>query len=79
VRGDGPQNKRTSAILTALQLHPWNAPKVTPKLWLNPWADYPLTEGWPFPSATATDSGEITCEERDTQMRSLLGPRAASS
>jgi hypothetical protein len=54
-------------------LHPWNASKVTPKLWLNPWADYPLEEGWPFPSATATQAGEITHEEREPQMYSLLG------
>jgi len=73
VRGDGPQNKRVSAVLTAVQLHPWNAPKVTPKLWLNPWADYPLAAGWPFPSARATQDGEMIHEEREAHMHSLLG------
>jgi hypothetical protein len=73
VAGDGPQNRRVSAVLTAVCLHPWNAPKVAPHVWLNPWAHHALTEEWPFPHATATNRGEITYREADTDMYSLLG------
>jgi hypothetical protein len=49
---------------------------VTPDLWLNPWADHALDEGWPFPRATATDRGQITYREADSDMPSVLGLRA---
>jgi len=38
----GPQNKRVSAVLIAVNLNPWKIAKVTPVLWHNPWANYPL-------------------------------------
>ncbi len=71
-RGDGPQNRRVSAVLTAVCLHHGNAADVVPHLWLNPWANHPLDESWPFPTATASDSGEISHREAQPDMRSLL-------
>ncbi|MGA9284021.1 MAG: hypothetical protein WBV85_01120 [Solirubrobacteraceae bacterium] len=70
---EGPQNKRVSAVLTAVQVHPWSASKVTPKLWLNPWADYPVTEAWPIPLVTTSQIGEIIYEDSETPIHSLLG------
>jgi hypothetical protein len=72
VRRDGPQNQRVSAVLSAIGLHPWNAPSVVPQIWLNPWANHPLKEEWPFPEATATDSGVISYREAEPNMYSLL-------
>ncbi len=47
---NGPQNKRVSAILIAVNLTPWNIAKVTPVLWHNPWANHPLlTDTWQIP------------------------------
>jgi hypothetical protein len=70
---NGPQNKRVSAVLTAVQLHPWTAAATAPKLWLNPWADHPLNESWPFASATAAESGEPIHQAREPAMHTLLG------
>jgi len=47
---DGPQNKRVSAVLIAVNLNPWKIAKVTPVLWHNPWANYPLpSDIWQLP------------------------------
>lgn len=63
VRGDGPQNQRVSAVLTAVNLLPWNVTRVSPDLWLNPWANHPLDQAWPFPEAAVTDDGRIVYRE----------------
>lgn len=73
VRGDGPQNKRVSAVLTAVTLHPANAPAVTPQLWLNPWANHPVEEDWPFPVGTASETGNVIGPEGEVDMHMLLG------
>jgi hypothetical protein len=73
VRGDGPQNQRVSAVLTATQLHPANAPSVTPQLWLNPWANHPVEEGWPFPVGTVSEAGDVTEPQGEVDMHALLG------
>jgi hypothetical protein len=73
VRADGPQNQRVSAALTAVNLHPGNASRVTPEVWLNPWANHPLGESWPFPEVTANDSGQISYRAASPDMPALLG------
>lgn len=40
---DGPRYKRVSAVLIASRLRPWCMPQSRLTLYLNPWADYPLT------------------------------------
>jgi len=46
----GPQNRRVSAALIAVNLFPGNSAKVIPMLWHNPWARIPLTQDiWPLP------------------------------
>jgi hypothetical protein len=62
-----------SAVLTAVQVHPWSASKVTPKLWLNRWADYPVTEAWPISLVSMSQVGEIIYEDSETPIHSLLG------
>jgi hypothetical protein len=73
VRGDGPQNQRVSAVLTAVNLQPWTVTRTTPALWLNPWANYELSEGWPFPQASATERGEIVHGDSDPDLPGLFG------
>ena len=58
--GNEPTNRRLSAALVVSQLHPWNFPREMPRLWLNPWADFPLDVELPFPTATANDQGLIS-------------------
>jgi hypothetical protein len=71
--GGGPENRRVSAVLTALGLHYWNAPRVIPHLWLNPWAVDPLNEQWPFPTATTSDRGRVSYRDVDPhRMYALL-------
>jgi hypothetical protein len=73
MRGDGPQNKRVSAVFTAVELTPWTILSQPPKLWINPWADYPIAESdWPFSTATATDGGGIVHTPRDPNMLDLF-------
>lgn len=69
----GPQNRRVSAVLTAVQLHPWTCTKAAPTLWFNPWADHELSDELPFPIATATDRGRVTHTIRELDMAAVLG------
>lgn len=71
-RGDGPQNRRVSAVLTAVELTPWTVCSQAPKLWLNPWADHPLAEEWPFSVATATDQGAVSRDPQEPSMANLF-------
>lgn len=47
---NGAQNRRVSAALFVVNLTPGNITKITPVLWHNPWANYPLSPDiWPLP------------------------------
>jgi len=49
---NGPQNKRVSAILVAVNLYPSSIAKVTPILWHNPWANYIIPRHiWSLPQS----------------------------
>ena len=46
---NGPQKKRVSAVLVAVNLYPWSIAKTTLVLWHNPWADKALSQDiWPL-------------------------------
>lgn len=64
VRGDGPQNRRVSAVLFAKQLHAASVAEVAPELWLNPWAQNPLEEPWPFTTIVGDDRPVMTVLRR---------------
>jgi hypothetical protein len=69
----GPQNRRVAAVLTVVQLHPWNSPRVAPMLWLNPWAENPLGDHFPFTTATASEKGRVTYVERQADLPKIFG------
>jgi hypothetical protein len=69
----GPRGRRMSAVLTAVQLHPWTAARTVPQLWLNPWAERPLELDWPLNVWRSTDRGEVDVERRDVSMATLIG------
>jgi len=49
----GPQNRRVSAVLIAVNLTPWTIATVTPSLWHNPWAEHSLAlDILPLPQLT---------------------------
>lgn len=80
----GPRGQRMSAVLSAVQLHPWTAVRVAPQLWHNPWAGRPLSIDWPFTAWHCSDEGLVTSDEREVDMAKLLelppewpGPEAA--
>lgn len=73
VSRSGPQNRRVSAVLAGVGLHPANVGKAAPSLWTNPWANYPLQESWPFSEFTATEQGQIVPHERDPDMSEVFG------
>ena len=68
-----PRGRRVSAVLSAVQLHPWTAGTVVPRLWLNPWAKETFGDDLPFPRWTATDAGEVLADERTVDMADVIG------
>jgi len=47
---NGPRNQQVSAVLIAMQIHPWTMSRVTPELFHNPWAEYALpSSAFPMP------------------------------
>lgn len=69
----GPRGKRLSAVLAAKQLHPATFVTSQLTLWTNPWADAPLNVEWPFSCFSATDTGQLTHNDKTADMASLLG------
>jgi hypothetical protein len=66
---NGPQNTRVSAVLIAIKLSPWNIARVTPVLWHNPWANYPLSpDTWQLP--------QLVLDKRDNWLLKKDGKRA---
>jgi len=52
-QGEQQRATRVSAVLSAIQLHPWSIAGVHLTLWLNPWATRPLTVELPWATVTA--------------------------
>jgi hypothetical protein len=71
--GNQPTNQRVSAALVAAQLHPWNFLRQVPRLWLNPWADFPLRADLGFPTARASDQGLVSLEDGTLDMPEFFG------
>lgn len=69
---NAPINQRVSAVLTAVCVQPWTVGKIAPETWINPWAEHPLAEPWPFTVASAKDSGEIVRSEREPALVELF-------
>ncbi|HXT00330.1 MAG TPA: hypothetical protein VN915_06620 [Elusimicrobiota bacterium] len=46
-QNDGPRYKRVSGVLIASRLRPWCMPQSRLTLYMNPWADFPLTNEFP--------------------------------
>lgn len=71
----GPPRRggRVSAVLDGKNIYPWSASASLPKLWVNPWADLPLTTGLPFATFTAHDTGEVHQTGTGATTESVLG------
>ncbi len=71
-RGSRPINTRVSAVLMGVGLQPQALTRTAPELWVNPWAENPLAEDWPFAVHTALKSGEVVSEEKDPALAALF-------
>lgn len=71
-RGGEPINTRVSAVLMGVGLQPWSITRAAPELWINPWAEHPLAEDWPFAVHTALETGEVVYEEKDLGLAALF-------
>jgi hypothetical protein len=58
-QGPPKRGSRVSAVLLGENIYPWRVVAEMPKLWINPWADLPLTETLPMQTYTAYDTGEV--------------------
>ena len=70
--GNGPVNQRVSAVLAGVGLHPASVARATPSLWINPWANHPFAEQWPFSEFTATERGQVLHQDREPNMAEIL-------
>jgi hypothetical protein len=71
-RGGAPINTRVSAVLMGVGQQPWSITRTAPELWVNPWAEHPLAEDWPFAVHTALETGEVVYEEKDPALAALF-------
>jgi len=71
---NGPQNKRVSAVLIAVNLCSWSITKTTPILWHNPWANYTLSQDVWSPPQVVPDIENNRLVKRDGKSNwKLLG------
>jgi hypothetical protein len=73
VRGEGPINRRVSAVLMGVGIQPWNLLGAAPELWENPWAENPVEDEWPFALHSARESGEILYGEGGSDLAEMFG------
>jgi len=72
MKGSEAQAMQISAVIIGTGLMPWNAAKVWPRIWPNPWATHPLEISLPLPTALADDRGAVSYEDRDGWPAKLL-------
>lgn len=72
-QGPPRRGARVSAVLDGENIYPWRPSAQLPKLWINPWADLPLTATLPFDTLTAHDSGEVHQTRSGNTAESLFG------
>jgi len=71
---NGPQNKRVSAVLITVNLTPRSITKVTPVLWHNPWANYPLLPDiWQLPQLVPNKKDNRLLKKDGKSAWQLLG------
>jgi hypothetical protein len=68
----GPRGRRTSAVLSAVQLSHHTALRYAPQVWHNPSADRALTVSWPFSEWRCSEQGAIEHTPRAPAMAPLL-------
>ncbi len=67
-------NTRMSAVLYARHLSPWTITRVTPQLWINPWAARPLTVNVPWAGrVSVNDEGKLERMLPETAPAELFG------
>jgi hypothetical protein len=71
-RGVGPINTRVSAVLMGVGLQPWSLTRIAPEVWVNPWAEHPFAEDWPFYVYTALESGKVVSKEKHPALATLF-------
>jgi hypothetical protein len=72
-QGPPRRGARVSAILDGENVYPWRVSDHLPKLWINPWAEKPVTAFLPFATFTAHDTGEVYQRESGTSAEAVLG------
>jgi hypothetical protein len=71
--GPPKRGSRVSAVLLGENIYPWRVVAEMPKLWINPWADLPLSDALPMQTYTAHDTGEVYEARTGTLPNSLFG------
>jgi hypothetical protein len=72
-QGPPKRGSRVSGVLHARNINPWRVAAGLPKLWINPWADLPMTEPLPFQTFTAYHTGEVYETQSGTAAYDLFG------
>ena len=72
MRGNEPRASRVSAVLVGIATSPWNHAEELPRLWVNPWAQRPLSTTKHLPTATSNELAAISYTEPDTAANDLF-------
>jgi hypothetical protein len=73
MRGRQPRATKVSGVLVGTTISPWNHTRELPRLWINPWAQRPLSGAEPFPTATGDDTGTITYADASVTAHEVFG------
>jgi hypothetical protein len=71
--GERPRGTRVSAVLLGANLMPWDVASSWPRLWPNPWAQYPFNVELPFPRSVGDDHGRVRDEDATASPAASLG------
>lgn len=69
----GPRNRHISAVVTCLKMTPEKVARTEPLVWLNPWAESPLTCPHPLRVVQVESPDALAITEASAQIHDLLG------
>jgi hypothetical protein len=71
-RADPPAGTRVSAVLMGLNIDPFGVAKDTPRMWINPWPQMPISETYGLATNKLQDDGQVLRTDGNLIMHELF-------
>ncbi|ORV09654.1 hypothetical protein AWB95_17720 [Mycobacterium celatum] len=70
--GDPPKGTRVSGVLLGRNIDPYGAARATPRMWINPWPQVPISETYGLTTNTLQDDEQVLRTDGDLVIHELF-------